>query len=172
MRCDVDPSKLARVFDPPHKLKLSLPVYVAIRDKTKVFVPYKPLRFGGSLPPTFFILGTPVKVSHQAKPSRQFDAVRQTLDLLEATGILLDSRTFSCSSIVSNPGSLVATPEQIEMFWSSVEEEAEVRKATAVAYERLVKKPQRATKREAIMRFFRFRKSTQRREAEQLTSVE
>ncbi|KAG6970322.1 hypothetical protein JG688_00004909 [Phytophthora aleatoria] len=172
MRCDVDPSKLARVFDPPHKLKLSLPVYVAIRDKTKVFVPYKPLRFGGSLPPTFFILGTPVKVSHQAKPSRQFDAVRQTLDLLEATGILLDSRTFSCSSIVSNPGSLVATPEQIEMFWSSVEEEAEVRKATAVAYERLVKKPQRATKREAIMRFFRFRKSTQRREAELLTSVE
>lgn len=47
-----------------------------------------------------------------------------------------------------------------------------MRKATTVAYERLVKKPQLTTKREAVMRFFRFRKSTQRREAEQLTLVE
>ncbi|ETO69583.1 hypothetical protein F441_13726 [Phytophthora nicotianae CJ01A1] len=172
MRCDVDPSKLARVFDPPHTLKLSLPVYVAIRDKTKVFVPYKPLRFGGSLPPTFSILGNPVNVSHQAKPFRQVDAVRQTLDLLDDNGHRLSSRTLSCTSIVSNPGSLVATPEQIEMFWSSEEEEASARKATTVAYERLVKKPQRTTKREAVMRFFKFRKSTQRREAEQLTIVE
>ncbi|KUF95905.1 Hsp70-binding protein 1 [Phytophthora nicotianae] len=172
MRCDVDPSKLARVFDPPHTLKLSLPVYVAIRDKTKVFVPYKPLRFGGSLPPTFSILGNPVNVSRQAKPFRQVDAVRQTLDLLDDNGHRLSSRTLSCTSIVSNPGSLVATPEQIEMFWSSEEEEASARKATTVAYERLVKKPQRTTKREAVMRFFKFRKSTQRREAEQLTIVE
>lgn len=132
-------------------------------------MPYKPLQFGGNLPPTSSILGNPVKVSQQVKPSCQFDAVRQTLDLLEDNSHLPGSRTLSCSSIVSNPGSLVATPEQIELFWSSTQEESAVRKATTVAYERLVKKPQLTTKREAVMRFFRFRKSTQRREAEQLT---
>ncbi|KAG7382203.1 hypothetical protein PHYPSEUDO_005131 [Phytophthora pseudosyringae] len=172
MRCDVDPNKLARVFDPVHKLKLSLQVYVAIRDKTKVFVPYKPLRFGGNNSPTFSLHDNPRDVPRDAKPARQFDAVHLTLDFLEANGNLLRSRTLSCSSIVSNPGSLVATPEQIEMFWSSTAEEAAVFKATTVAYERLVKKPQRTSKREAVMRFFGLRKSVQRCEAERFASVE
>ncbi|OWZ16746.1 LOW QUALITY PROTEIN: hypothetical protein PHMEG_0009411 [Phytophthora megakarya] len=172
MRCDVDASKLARVFDSANKLKLSLPVYVAIRDKTKVFVPYKPLLFGGNQPPIFSIRGNRNKAPRDGKPARQYDGTRLTLDFLEAHGSLLGSRTLSCSSVVSNPGSLVATPEQIELFWNSSEEELAVRKATAVAYERLVKKPQRTSKREAIMRFFGFKKSVQYRDAERLTFVE
>ncbi|KAG1712275.1 hypothetical protein DVH05_000025 [Phytophthora capsici] len=172
MRCDVDPRKLARVFHPPHKLKLSLQAYVAIRDKIKVFVPYKPLQFAGNYPPTFSLRGNPKEPPCDCKPARQYDVVELALAFLEAHGNLLSSRTLSCSSIVSNPGSLVATPEQIEMFWSSAQEEVAVRKATTIAYERLVKKPQRTSKREAVMRFFGFRKSTQHREAERLSIVE
>ncbi|KAL4165395.1 hypothetical protein KRP22_014107 [Phytophthora ramorum] len=74
--------------------------------------------------------------------------------------------------MMSNPASLVVTQEQIEMFWSSAEDEAAVRKATNVAYERLVKKPQPRNKREAVLRFFGFKKAAQRREAELLASVE
>ncbi|GMF42527.1 unnamed protein product [Phytophthora fragariaefolia] len=172
MRCDVDPSKLARVFDPRHNIKLSLQAYVAIRDKIKVFVPYKPLRYGGSHPPSFSIRDNTVETPNDAKPRRLHDGVPQALELLEIQGTALGGRSLSCSSVLSNPGSLVATPEQIEMFWSSAEEEAVVRKATNVAYERLVKKPEHKTKREAVLRFFGFKKATQRREVEQLTCVE
>ncbi|KAJ8544291.1 hypothetical protein ON010_g11977 [Phytophthora cinnamomi] len=172
MWCDVDPSKLARVFDPSNNLKLSLQAYVAIRDKIKVFVPYKPLRYGGNHPPTFSIRGNPEESQRDAKPIRQHDGVPQALKLLEIQGNALGGRSLSCSSVLSNPGSLVATPEQIEMFWSSVEEETAVRRATNVAYERLVKKPHRKSKREAVMRFFGFRKTAQCRDAEQLTCVE
>jgi sterol 3beta-glucosyltransferase len=172
MRCDVDSTKLARVFDPRNSLKLSLQAYVAVRDKIKVFVPYKPLRFSGSRPPTFSIRGNPKEAAPDIKPARQYDAVRLTRDFLEDHGNMLSSRTLSCSSIVSNPGSLVATPEQIETFWSSEEEEAAARKATTVAYERLVKKPPRTSKREAVMRFFGFRKAAERREVERLNIIE
>ncbi|EGZ07163.1 hypothetical protein PHYSODRAFT_530029 [Phytophthora sojae] len=172
MRCDVDPSKLARVFDPRNKLKLSLQAYVAIRDKIKVFVPYKPLRYGGNHPPTFSIHDNVGEAQRDLKPTRQHDGVPQALELLEIQGYALGGRSLSCSSVLSNPGSLVATPEQIEMFWNSAEEEAAVRRGTNVAYERLVKKLPIKSKREAVMRFFGFRKAAQRREAEQLTLVE
>ncbi|GMF13905.1 unnamed protein product [Phytophthora lilii] len=172
MRCDVDPTKLARVFDPRNDLKLSFQVYVAIRDKIKVFVPYKPLRYGNNHPPAFSIRGNPGEKLRDSKPARQYNGVPITLELLEAHDGMLSSRTLSCSSMVSNPASLVATPEQIEMFWSSAEEEAAVRRATNIAYERLVKKPQRTSKRETVMRFFGFRKSAQHREVECITSVE
>ncbi|KAE9043522.1 Sterol 3-beta-glucosyltransferase [Phytophthora rubi] len=172
MRCDVDPSKLARVYDPRNRLKLSLQAYVAIRDKIKVFVPYKPLRYGGNHPPTFSIRDNPGEAQRNVKPTRQHDGVPQALELLEIQGNALGGRSLSCSSVLSNPGSLVATPEQIEMFWGSAEEEAEVRRATNVAYERLVKKPPLKSRRDAVMRFFGFRKAAQSREAEKLTSVE
>ncbi|KAL4114886.1 hypothetical protein PRIC2_014339 [Phytophthora ramorum] len=172
MRCDVDASKLARVYDPRHNLKLSLQAYVAIRDKIKVFVPYKPLRFGGNRPPTFSIRGNLKEPPRDVKPARQYDGVPLALDLLESQDRGLSWRSLSCSSMMSNPASLVVTQEQIEMFWSSAEDEAAVRKATNVAYERLVKKPQPRNKREAVLRFFGFKKAAQRREAELLASVE
>ncbi|KAG7382211.1 hypothetical protein PHYPSEUDO_005139 [Phytophthora pseudosyringae] len=152
MRCDVDPSKLARVFDPRHKLKLSLEAYVAVqprRDESKGVEPYKPLRFGGNHPPTFSVRGNLGEVSRTVKPARQLDTVRLTLDI-----VATPDRTSTTSSMSSTASSALATPTQIAMFWSSAEEETAVRKATNVAYDRLVKKLKRTSKHEAVLRFF------------------
>ncbi|KAG6954892.1 hypothetical protein JG687_00011541 [Phytophthora cactorum] len=54
------------------------------------------------------------------------------------------------------------------MFWSSAEEEAAVRKATIVAYDRLVKELKNTSKREAMMRFFGVGNEARRRQEELL----
>lgn len=100
MRCDVDPSKLARVFDPRNKLKLSLQAYVAIRDKIKVFVPYKPLRYGGNHPPTFSIHDNVGEAQRDLKPTRQHDGVPQALELLEIQGYALGGRSLLLLRVV------------------------------------------------------------------------
>eukprot|EP00644_Phytophthora_capsici_P014637 jgi/Phyca11/124593/e_gw1.54.202.1 len=71
MLCDVEPTKVARVFDPRHKLKLSLEAYVAVqprRDESKGFEPFKPLLFSGDQPPIFSIRGKAGKTSTVTKP--------------------------------------------------------------------------------------------------------
>ncbi|KAL3671186.1 hypothetical protein V7S43_004366 [Phytophthora oleae] len=171
MRCDVEPTKVARVFDPRHKLKLSLEAYVAVqprRDESKGFEPFKPLLFGGDHPPTFSIREKAGKTSIVAKPIRQFD-VQLVLDVLEKG----QRFTSSSSSVGSTPSSPVATPAQIAMFWSSAEEEEAVRKATNVAYDRLVKKLKHTSTREAVKKFFGVGNEARRREEEQrFASVE
>ncbi|KAG6578255.1 Sterol 3-beta-glucosyltransferase [Phytophthora cinnamomi] len=161
MRCDVDPGKLARVFDSRHDLKLSLEAYVSIQpryDESKGFVPYTPLRFGGCRTPTFFIRGNPGETTRNVKPIPQHDGVQLALESLE------HGRGRSSSS--SSSSSLDVSPAKIALFWSSAEEEAAVRKATNVAYARLVKKSQRKSKREALMRFFGVGNEARRREEE------
>ncbi|GMF13913.1 unnamed protein product [Phytophthora lilii] len=168
MRCDVDPNKLARVFDPRHHLKLSLQAYLAIqprRDENKGFVPYKPLRFGGSQPPVFSIRRNDTKAPSDTKPVRHLDGVPLALDILGKMGTNRSSSS-SGSSVRSAP-SAHATAAQIAMFWSSAEEEAAVRRATNIAYERLVKKPQHRSKREAVKRLFGVGNEARRREEEQ-----
>lgn len=129
MRCDVEPTKIARVFDSRHKLKLSLQAYVAIQpchDETKGFEPFRPLRYGGKDPPTFSIRDCSRNKSRSTKPVRQYDAVRATLDVLEIETTdqsYASSNNFTGSSPISS--SLTST--QIAMFWSSAEEEAAVR---------------------------------------------
>ncbi|KAE8908575.1 Sterol 3-beta-glucosyltransferase [Phytophthora fragariae] len=146
MRCDVDASQLARVFDSRHDLKLSLQAYASIQpryDESKGFVPYRPLRFGGGHPPTFSIRGNAAEVTCDVKPTREpRDGVQLALGALGGDG---------GSSSSSSPTGSRAT---IAMFWSSAGEEAAVRKATSVAYDRIVKKTQRESKRQAVMRCF------------------
>ncbi|KAH7465802.1 Sterol 3-beta-glucosyltransferase UGT80A2 [Phytophthora ramorum] len=175
MRCDVDPSKLARVFDPRHDLKLSLHAYVAVqprRDESKGFVPYKPLRFGGNHSPTFSIRGAHENAFATIKPAHQGDAVCLTQEVLNSVESER-SRMLSSSLGESTPSSLVPTQTQIAMFWSSAEEEAAIRTATNTAYERLVKKPQRIGKRDAVLRFFGVEnESRHREEVKRYASVE
>ncbi|KAG3004572.1 Sterol 3-beta-glucosyltransferase [Phytophthora cactorum] len=167
MSCDVDPAKIARVFDPRHKVKLSLQAYVAVqprRDESKGFEPYRPLRYGGSHPPTFSIRDSLREERRDTKPVRQYDAVRLTLDMLE---IPTDDQSYASSntSTGSTPSSSRVTSA---MFWSSAEEEAAVRKATIVAYDRLVKELKNTSKREAMMRFFGVGNEARRRQEELL----
>ncbi|KAE9177384.1 hypothetical protein PF002_g28353, partial [Phytophthora fragariae] len=138
MRCDVDASQVARVFDSRHDLKLSLQAYASIQpryDESKGFVPYRPLRFGGGHPPTFSIRGNAAEVTCDVKPTREHrDGVQLALGAL--------GKDEGASSSSSPTGSRAS----IAMFWSSAGEEAAVRKATNVAYDRIVKKTQRESK--------------------------
>ncbi|ETP38849.1 hypothetical protein F442_13653 [Phytophthora nicotianae P10297] len=169
MQCDVEPNKIARVFDPRHKLKLSLQAYVAVqprRDESKGFEPYKPLRYGGHQPPTFSIRDSSQE-SRIVKPVRKYDVVRLTLDMLE-NPTNDQSYASSNTSTVSSPSSSRVTSTQIALFWSSAEEEAAVRKATIAAYDRLVKMLKNTSKREAMMRFFGVGNEARRRQEELL----
>lgn len=87
MVCDVDPTKLARVFDSHHNLKLSLEAYLAmqpVRDESKGFVPYKPLEYDGFCPPVFSIRGNPGEIPRDAKPPRGLDGVNLAVEVLAA----------------------------------------------------------------------------------------
>ncbi|ETL34478.1 hypothetical protein L914_13205 [Phytophthora nicotianae] len=63
------------------------------------------------------------------------------------------SSELSQHSSDSSSGSIVAQVVDTEVFWSSTEQEEVVRKATNVAYERLVK-PEDKRKRDKIARLF------------------
>ncbi|RLN74941.1 hypothetical protein BBJ28_00021392 [Nothophytophthora sp. Chile5] len=155
MRCDVDSSKIARVFDPRRDLKLSLEAYLAVhplRDESKGFVPYKPLVYDGSHPPTFSIRGNPGEIPRDPKPPRELDAVGMALEILGVQ----DNRRSSAlrqSSVISASGSVAVRPVNTELFWTSRGEEEAVRQATNAAYERLVK-PHQLRKRDKLARLF------------------
>ncbi|GMF24938.1 unnamed protein product [Phytophthora lilii] len=149
MVCDVDPSKLARVFDSHHMLKLSLEAYLAVqpvRDESKGFVPYKPLRYDGFCPPVFSIHGNPGEIPRDVKPPRDIDAVAMAVEVLNAQDERRSSEMTRQSS-ASSAGSVVARVVDTEVFWTTREEEEVIRKATNAAYERLVK-PQGQRKRD------------------------
>ncbi|RLN85086.1 hypothetical protein BBJ28_00001107 [Nothophytophthora sp. Chile5] len=174
MRCDVDKTKLARVFDPHHGLRLSLWAYLAVqplRGGRNGFVPYKPLTYGGSHPPTFSIRGNPAETSRNVKPTRRVDAVGLALEALESQDDLRTSASSSLSAL-SAPGSPVARFVNVESFWTTTEEETAVRQATTSAYERLVKKPQRTRKRDALLRLFGAGKQANKREAQRYITVQ
>ncbi|KUF87055.1 hypothetical protein AM588_10001368 [Phytophthora nicotianae] len=155
MVCDVDPRKLARVFDSQHTVKLSLEAYLAVqpvRDESKGFVPYKPLHYDGFCPPVFSICGNPGEIPRDVKPSRKLDAIGMALEVLNAQDERRSSELSQHSSD-SSSGSIVAQVVDTEVFWSSTEQEEVVRKATNVAYERLVK-PEDKRKRDKIARLF------------------
>ncbi|EGZ09302.1 hypothetical protein PHYSODRAFT_318945 [Phytophthora sojae] len=148
MVCDVDPTKLARVFDSHHNLKLSLEAYLAmqpVRDESKGFVPYKPLEYDGFCPPVFSIRGNPGEIPRDAKPPRGLDGVN-----------LADERRSSEQSqrsSESSSGGVVARVVDTEVFWTSKEEEEAERKSTNAAYERLVK-PRGLRKRDKLAHMF------------------
>ncbi|KAG7384864.1 hypothetical protein PHYPSEUDO_002179 [Phytophthora pseudosyringae] len=141
MACDVDPRKLARVFDSHHTMKLSLEAYLAVqpvREESNGFVPYKPLQYDGFRPPVFSICGNPGETSRDVKPSRNLDAVGMALEVLRAQAERRSSE-LSQQLLESSSGSTVVRAVDAELFWSSAEEEEAVRKSTNAAYERLVK---------------------------------
>ncbi|KAK1942110.1 Sterol 3-beta-glucosyltransferase UGT80B1 [Phytophthora citrophthora] len=155
MVCDVDPTKLARVFDSHHMVKLSLEAYLAVqpvRDDSKGFVPYKPLLYDGFCPPVFSIRGNPGELSRDVKPARFFDAVGMAVEVLNEQDERRSSelRQHLSGSSLDSIGSRVVDSE---VFWSSVLEEEGVRKATNAAYERLVK-PERSRKRDKLAHVF------------------
>ncbi|ETN20760.1 hypothetical protein PPTG_03688 [Phytophthora nicotianae INRA-310] len=155
MVCDVDPRKLARVFDSQHTVKLSLEAYLAVqpvRDESKGFVPYKPLHYDGFCPPVFSICGNPGEIPRDVKPSRKLDAIGMALEVLNAQDERRSSELSQHSSD-SSSGSIVAQVVDTEVFWSSTEQEEAVRKATNVAYERLVK-PDGLRKRDKLAHMF------------------
>ncbi|GMF36558.1 unnamed protein product [Phytophthora fragariaefolia] len=168
MRCDVDAGKLARVFDSRHHLKLSLQAHVAIQpryDESKGFVPYRPLRFGGDHAPMFSIRGNSADTLPDVKPMHDRYGFHLAMNTVEDNP--------SQTSRSSSGNSPTANPAQIALFWSSGEEEAAVRRATNMAYDRLVKKTQRKSKREAVMQFFGVGNEARRRKEElQYISVE
>ncbi|KAF4038234.1 hypothetical protein GN244_ATG09651 [Phytophthora infestans] len=140
MVCDVDPRKLARVFDSQHIMKLSLEAYLAVepvRDESKGFVPYKTLQYDGFRPPQLSIGGYPSEIPRDVKPSRSLEAVEMALEVLNAQDERRSSELSQRSSDCSSEG-VMAQAADPELFWSSTEQEEAVRKATNVAYERLV----------------------------------
>ncbi|KAG7398593.1 hypothetical protein PHYBOEH_010748 [Phytophthora boehmeriae] len=173
MRCDVDRANLARVFDTCHDLKLSLEAYLAVqprRDESKGFVPYKPLRFGGSRPPRFSISGNPGETPPDSKPARLLDGVALTMDVLD---LQASERISTCtSSSASDTGSINAHPSNIALYWASAEEEVAVRTTTNAAYERLVKRPKRTSKLDTVKRMFGVGKQARRREELQYLTVQ
>ncbi|KAL4116411.1 hypothetical protein PRIC2_011865 [Phytophthora ramorum] len=131
MVCDVDPTKIARVFDSHHMMKLSREAYLVVqpvRDDSKGFVPYKPLQYDELCPPVFSIPGHPSDIPHDVKPPRDLDAVGMAIEVLTAR-----------SSESSRRSSSFCSGNARDVFWSSTEEEEVVRKITNTAYERLVK---------------------------------
>nr|KAE8924278.1 Sterol 3-beta-glucosyltransferase [Phytophthora fragariae] len=154
MVCDVDPSKLARVFDSHHVVKLSLEAYLAvqpIRDESKGFLPYKPLQYDGFCPPVFSIRGNPGEIPRDVKPPRGLDGVGMTIEVLNAQ----DERRSSELSLHSSESSSSGDAQVVdtEVFWTSKEEEDAVRKSTNAAYERLVK-PRALRKRDKLAHMF------------------
>ncbi|KAL3671130.1 hypothetical protein V7S43_004312 [Phytophthora oleae] len=155
MVCDVDPTKLARVFDSHHMVKLSLEAYLAVqsvRDDSKGFVPYKPLQYDGFGPPTFSIHGNPGEIPRDVKPSRCLDAVGMAVKVLNEQ----DERRSSelCQHLSdSSSDSIAGRVADSKVFWSSPSEEEVVRKTTNAAYERLVK-PERSRKRDKLAHMF------------------
>ncbi|KAI9991152.1 hypothetical protein PInf_018784 [Phytophthora infestans] len=155
MVCDVDPRKLARVFDSQHIMKLSLEAYLAVepvRDESKGFVPYKPLQYDGFRPPQLSIRGNPGEIPRDVKPSRNLEAVEMALEVLNAQDERRSSELSQHSSDCSSEG-VMAQAADPELFWSSTEQEEAVRKATNVAYERLVK-PESMRKRNKLAHLF------------------
>eukprot|EP00644_Phytophthora_capsici_P005860 jgi/Phyca11/98352/e_gw1.2.268.1 len=157
MLCDVDPTKLARVFDSHHMVKLSLEAYLAVqpvRDDSKGFVPYKPLRYDGVCPPTFSIHGNPGEVPRDVKPSRCLDAAGMAAMMLNQQ----DERRSSemCQHLSGSSLDSIHVAARVsgnEVFWASRAEEEVVRKNTNAAYEQVVK-PERFWKRNKLARMF------------------
>ncbi|KAK1948472.1 Sterol 3-beta-glucosyltransferase UGT80A2 [Phytophthora citrophthora] len=151
MLCDVDSTKLARVFDSHHMVKLSLEAYLAlhpVRDDSKGFVPYKPLQYDGFYPPTFSIRGNPGETPRDVKPSRWLDAGGMAVMMPSRQD---ERRSSELRQQLSD--SSLARVSDSEVFWTSRSEEEVVRKATNAAYERLVK-PERLRKRHKLMHIF------------------
>jgi sterol 3beta-glucosyltransferase len=171
MVCDVDPSKLARVFDSHHIVKLSLEAYLAVqpvRDDSKGFVPYKPLQYDGFCPPVFSLRGNPGEIPRDVKPSRGLDAVGMAVEVLNAQGERRSSELRRASE--SSAGSLNARVVDTEVFWTTKEEEEAVRKSTNAAYERLVKPPA-PRKRDKLTHMFN-RKAKPHQPSAELQAVE
>ncbi|RLN62854.1 hypothetical protein BBP00_00004492 [Phytophthora kernoviae] len=125
MRCDVNPSKIARVFDSRHGLKLSLEAYLAVepvRDTNKGFVLYKPLLYGGGRPPTYSIRGIPGEILHDVRPAREIDAIEMALDVLEAQDDSCSSYMSQSFTTRSSPGSF-SRHMNTELYWTSRKEE-------------------------------------------------
>eukprot|EP00644_Phytophthora_capsici_P014570 jgi/Phyca11/510145/fgenesh2_kg.PHYCAscaffold_54_\ len=155
MVCDVDPTKLARVFDSHHMMKLSLEAYLAVqpvRDDSKGFVPYKPLLYDGFCPPVFSIRGNPGEIPSCVKPFRSFDAVGMAVEVLNKQDERRSNELYQHLS-ESSLDSIASRVVDSEVFWSSPLEEEVVRKATNAAYERLVK-PERTRKRDKLAHMF------------------
>ncbi|GMF56802.1 unnamed protein product [Phytophthora fragariaefolia] len=153
MVCDVDPTKLARVFDSHHMLKLSLEAYLAVqpvRDESKGFVPYKPLEYDEFCSPTFSIRGNPGELPRDVKPPRDLDAVGMAIEVRTDQ----DERRSSERSLhLCGSEIVVAQMTDMEVLWASKEEEDAVRKSTNAAYERLVK-PRALRKRDKLAHMF------------------
>ncbi|KAL4116410.1 hypothetical protein PRIC2_011864 [Phytophthora ramorum] len=153
MMCDIDPTKIARVFDSQHTVKLSLEAYLAVqpvRDDSKGFVPYKPLQYDGFCPPVFSIRTSLGDIPHDVKPPRDLDAVGMAIEVLNTQD---DRRSSGSSQQSSEYANVDVQVVDTEVFWLSTEEEKAARKSTNAAYERLVK-PRALRKRDKLTQLF------------------
>ncbi|KAH7465751.1 Sterol 3-beta-glucosyltransferase UGT80B1 [Phytophthora ramorum] len=153
MMCDIDPTKIARVFDSQHTVKLSLEAYLTVqpvRDDSKGFVPYKPLQYDGFCPPVFSIRTSLGDIPHDVKPPRDLDAVGMAIEVLNTQD---DRRSSGSSQQSSEYANVDVQVVDTEVFWLSTEEEKAARKSTNAAYERLVK-PRALRKRDKLTQLF------------------
>ncbi|GAB9476658.1 hypothetical protein Gpo141_00013719 [Globisporangium polare] len=148
MVCDVDKSKLARVYDPHYDLKLSFEAYVAIRNLQEYDgaddVSYRPLLYDGKGPPKYSLRGIRGEIRPDEQPKRvicdavsafavrgmNFQQQQQQQDQGEATARASAARTLSRTM------SLLPIVEERPRFWRTHQEEKESRERIHAAYER------------------------------------
>lgn len=142
MRCDIDPTKLARIYDPRLELKLSFEAYIAIQPlrihSDTDDVVYKPLWYDGRRPAKCSLrdLGREQEVMDK-KPSFGLKAIRKALAsfaLHESTGLEpVGSRAF-LSRLTSRVAIVVEKPK----YWATIEEEVWERKRILEKYEKVL----------------------------------
>ncbi|KAG6606479.1 Sterol 3-beta-glucosyltransferase [Phytophthora cinnamomi] len=142
MRCDVDESKVARIYDPRLELKLSFDAYIAIQplrshDDTDD-VSYKPLYYDGRRPAKFSLRDfADDEDPEDVKPTHGLESIRKALASF-ASHETAESEPQAPRSVLSRLTSRVALVVEKPKFWSSPQEEAADRKVIMAAYERVL----------------------------------
>ncbi|RLN02395.1 hypothetical protein BBJ28_00005489, partial [Nothophytophthora sp. Chile5] len=148
MRCDLDETKVARIYDPRLELKLSFEAYLALQpirghDDTDD-VAYKPLWYDGRRPPKFSLRDIAEDEEPQdVKPTRGLDSLRMALSVFSSRDSS-ESIPEAPKRMSSRMASRVAMIVERPTFWKTAQEELEARRAITEAYEKVLQRGKEA----------------------------
>jgi sterol 3beta-glucosyltransferase len=144
MRCDVDESKIARIYDPRLELKLSFEAYIAIQPLRSHDdaddVKYKPLFYDGRHPAKFSLRDIEGDAEpRDVKPVNGLESVRKALvsfasSSRESSESGPDDTRYNLSRLASKVAMVVEKPR----YWASPQQEAADRQAIVTAYRRVL----------------------------------